>query len=211
MLPLSYPKIVVATDNVTSALSFKRKLACHGVFASFLSFDDARRSLDNFDILILFSSKYSSAAMALITLLRKTNTDLPTIIFAPDDVSDRYNLVARNCYTTAVFDNCILNAIDEHSNIDVFTSQTQHIVTHLYDEGFIVYRGVRLYLTDTEAALVHYLALSQEYAASAELADALGVSVSSIPVFVNSINNKAKQFTASPMIRSKRSQGYFIQ
>ncbi len=205
-----YPKIVIATDNPNKAFSLKKRLACRGVFTSILSFDEARRCLEKTDIIILCSDKYSSSAMALIIAIRKSFPLLPTIIFSTDEVAERYKFDNGRCYAYAIFDNCILNTIAEHSCVNVFTVQSQEITTHLYDESYVVYHGTRLYLTETEAALFHYLALSQTCVTAATLANVLAVSATSIPVFVNSINKRSKEFYGAPIIKSKRSHGYYI-
>ncbi len=206
-----YLKIAVSSENEADSYELKRCLTERGIFSRAFNNREARNILSDTDLLINIADSYTSSAAALLSMAEKRAPSLATVIVADLDVYSRFAKMSSQKYTLVLKDGCVTESVFDILPLDHMYSDKNGIVTDLRDGCYVLYRGVRLFLTPSEALILHYLNRFCGGSASADdIAGYVCVSKASVPVLISGINKKAIAVTGCRAVSHKRGCGYVI-
>lgn len=206
-----YPNIVISAENKEDAHRIKRELARRGLFSKAYDNKNARDKLKETDVLIVLADAFTSSAAALLSSVGKLERKIVTMIVSSENVCLDITKGLSIEYTNVLKDTRTTSTLLLHLPSDLFYSERDCVVTDVTDGYYVLYRGTRLFLTPSEALLMHYLSrVCDGDALANDIAENVCISKASVPVLINGINKKSKATTGSYAVASKHGYGYKI-
>lgn len=211
MLRDTYPKIAITAEDPLKAIEIKHLLLKNGIFSDVLTLDDTRKRITDFSLIIFYSERYSSRIVSVINSIEKNSAITKTLFIGESKSFTNAKFDVCVSYADAVHDNCITHILLGFLNDDIFHNDEKHLVTDLCLGHLIIRHGMKIFLSQTEALLVHFLArASLPFATAFDISYYLDIKESSVPVVIASINAKTKSILSNPIIKFKRNFGYYI-
>lgn len=206
-----YPDIIIAAASESDALKLSKHLRKRGIFAQALSFDRALKLKEAPALVAVASKTYSSKAYAVLLYVNSHLPDTKAFLLGDEAGYTSADINARLSYTLVNKDNCISDAVSKTLGFNFAFAERNFTASDLSETPLIYFRGTRLFLTETEAQIVHALAsLDREYLSAEELASYMNILPRSVSSYVSSVNRKANALTGKAMIFSYRKMGYSL-
>lgn len=206
-----YPNIMISAENREDSHRIKRELVRRGLFSKAYDNKNARDKLEETDILVLLANTFTSSAVALLSSVGKLERKIVTMIVSSENVCLAITKGMNIEYTNVLKDTRITSALLSILPGDILYSQRGCVVTDVTDGYYVLYRGVRLFLTPSESLVMHYLnRVCDGSALTSDIAENACISKASVPVLINGINTKSRAVTGKYAVASKHGYGYKI-